>query len=302
MATKELPLDVMNAAVSAIGKAFWYKAPLQRLLLRAGVPQSMFDRYSDLPKYSMARQIFGDLEAKGEAGNAIAFSIVEQLCAIRKITDDKVNANIAMAALDELRVISKAALLESATDVLERQRRAKAEETRLATSTMRDQALERCRLRFSDMLKEENSQKRGYDLESLLEELFRLNELEYRSSFRAPAQQIDGAFRFNSFDYLVEVKWIQSEASLEQLNSFKSKVDSKITSTRGLFLSMTGFRDDVVEQFQRGRETNVILMTGEDLVVILEQRIGLTDALELKATKAAHEGKINVRLRDHLVV
>jgi hypothetical protein len=257
----------------------------------------MYERYEHEMKYVIARSVFGDLEDRGSVGISIALRIVKQMCSIRQITDANVDKTAAMAAIDRLRVLANATLADQAEDEVERRRREENERERLAQLSLRQRTLSELLLQYAELLKEPNRQQAGYALEVLLERLFRSSELEYRPSFRATAQQIDGAFKFEKFDYLVEVKWTQSEATLDQLTVFKGKVDRKIQSTRGLFLSMAGFRDEVVSEFNRGIGTNVILMDGHDLVLILEGRIDLADALELKTSKAAQEGTLYVPLR-----
>ncbi len=42
---------------------------------------------------------------------------------------------------------------------------------------------------------------------------------------------------------------------------------------RGLFVSMVGFRQEVVLEFTRGASSNIILMDGQDLALILEGHI-----------------------------
>jgi len=63
-------------------------------------------------------------------------------------------------------------------------------------------------------------------------------------------------------------------------------------STRGLFVFVAGFRQEVVLQFTQGATSNIILMDGQDLALILEGHVSLTDALDLKIQKAAQEGTI----------
>lgn len=72
----------------------------------------------------------------------------------------------------------------------------------------------------------------------------------------------------------------------------KEKVDRKIQSTRGLFVSILGFRQEVVLQFTQGTTSNIVLIDGQDLVLILEGHMSLSDALDLKIQKAAQEGII----------
>jgi hypothetical protein len=65
-------------------------------------------------------------------------------------------------------------------------------------------------------------------------------------------------------------------------------VKAKIESTRGLFLSIPGFRKEVVDEAVT--LANLILMDGEELAVILEGRVSLVEGLQIKLDKAAQEG------------
>jgi restriction endonuclease Mrr len=101
------------------------------------------------------------------------------------------------------------------------------------------------------------------------------------------------------FDYLVEAKWRSDQPNEQEIAGFKQKVDTKLDATRGMFVSINGFRDEVVAQFQ-GRGANIIFMDGEDLTHILEGRVDLPDALRTKIEKAAQEGNVFFRVRDML--
>lgn len=53
-----------------------------------------------------------------------------------------------------------------------------------------------------------------------------------------------------------------------------------------------GFRQEVVVEFTRGTTSNIVLFDGQDLALVLEGHVSLTDALTLKIEKAAQEGMI----------
>ena len=144
----------------------------------------------------------------------------------------------------------------------------------------------------------ESPQSRGYSLEDILAELFAAHELSYRPSYRTSTEQIDGSFHFKGFDYLVEARWRRDPPREADLAALKIKVDKKITSTRGLFISMPGFRSETVMEFTRGVSSNIVLMDGQELSLILEGRVSLVDALTMKIEKAAQEGMIYVSLRE----
>lgn len=62
------------------------------------------------------------------------------------------------------------------------------------------------------------------------------------------------------------------------------------------FVSVPGYRAEAVVEFTRGISSNIVLMDGQDLALILEGHVSLTDALDLKIQKAAQEGIISFPL------
>ena len=135
-----------------------------------------------------------------------------------------------------------------------------------------------------------------HNAEDMDKELFSLFEIRYRKSYKAEGEQIDGFFTFGGFDYLVEARWRKQQPSLQELNGFKGKVDRKIESTRGIVISIQGFNDAIVQHLRETGPANLILMDGYDLTLILDGRISLIDALQVKIDKAAQEGIIYFRL------
>src|SRR5438552_15384586 len=110
---------------------------------------------------------------------------------------------------------------------------------------------------------QDDPQSRGYGLEDLLAELFELHEISYRRPYRTATEQIDGHFPFKGFDYLVEARWRAGRANEADLGAFKRKVDKKITSTRGLFVSVPGYRPEVVLEVSRGEPSNSCRVGGK---------------------------------------
>lgn len=72
---------------------------------------------------------------------------------------------------------------------------------------------------------------------------------------------------------------------------------SKIESTRGLVVSVAGFRSEVLTE--AAGLLNLVLMDGQDLALILEGRISLREALRLKLDRAAQQGILFYALGQH---
>jgi hypothetical protein len=73
-------------------------------------------------------------------------------------------------------------------------------------------------MQFDDALQSESPQRRGYLLEDLLARTFGLHGLEVARSFRRNegGEQIDGAFRFDGWHYIVECRWRAEPADMRR--------------------------------------------------------------------------------------
>lgn len=144
------------------------------------------------------------------------------------------------------------------------------------------------------MLDNLDPQNRGFQFEKFLKDLFECHQLAPRSSFRLTGEQVDGSFELNGDVYLLEAKWHAKQTAQADLLVFREKVESKSAWSRGLFVSISGFSDDGLTAFARGRATNIIGMTGQDLFFILSGDLSLIEALSKKARRAAETGDFYV--------
>lgn len=141
-------------------------------------------------------------------------------------------------------------------------------------------------------------QQRGYKLEELFSDLLQFNEMEYSKPYKTPdGEQIDGHFKYEKFDYLVECKWEDGFIKQKDLSIFDGKIRGKAQSTRGLFLAANGFDENAIQKFS-GDSPRVILMTGDDLAMILNGQVLFYDAMKAKVEAIVRYGNINLPLRN----
>jgi predicted HTH domain antitoxin len=152
---------------------------------------------------------------------------------------------------------------------------------------------------FTTLMVAPDAQRRGYELESLLNDLFTLAKLDPKASFRLIGEQIDGAFTFDGDDYLLEAKWEKYPIPPATLDVFDGKIGRKAAHTRGLLLAINGFQESAIA-LHSGRASAIILMDGADLMAVLEERIALPDLLRHKRRHAAHTGRVFIGVRDIL--
>jgi Restriction endonuclease len=131
-------------------------------------------------------------------------------------------------------------------------------------------------------------QPRGFAFEKFLKRLFDAHGLEGREPFRLRGEQIDGSFQLANDTYLVEAKWQSAPSGVADLHAFQGKIEQKAAWTRGLFISNSGFTEDGLVAFGRGKR--VICMDGYDLYEALDREIPINHVLERKARRAAETG------------
>lgn len=294
--TENLPFEIKEQIVQCFGTAFHYRDTMESFLRSAGVDAEIANRHRDHPKFVWARYLLRDLE-QTENGYLLQRRILTDLCKLKGLPDKA--APNPDAGLDALRKLKSLAVEHDLVIEGEKRnakgRRADAEQ-RAKIRHERAQKLTELRKEFYESMSSRNRQAAGYSLEDILAELFPLFDIEYRKSYKTNTEQIDGHFRFEGFDYIVEARWREGQPNEQEIGGFKQKVDTKLDATRGIFISINGFRPEVVARFQGGR-SSILFVDGEDLIHILEGRIHLHDALRWKIEKAAQEGVVFVPVR-----
>jgi len=147
---------------------------------------------------------------------------------------------------------------------------------------------------------------RGFAFESFLNELFRAFQLNPRSSFRLTGEQIDGSLELDGETYLIEAKWEGKQIGEHELLTFYGKISGKATWSRGIFISYSGFTKDGLTAFSKGRPTNLITLTAQDLYFILEGYeelyLNLDNAIRIKVRYAAETGDISIPIYNLLII
>jgi hypothetical protein len=283
-----LSYDLKDQIIQCFGKCFHYKDNVESFLRSAGVSRELAVKYKDEAKFVWARKTLNDLE-NFEDGKIIQRRILGELCKLRNVPDEVPDRNAGLDALRKLKIMVAEKQIQFEEQKTETKSRTEQLKDRTQIIQERNNKLSELREFFFKALTDENRQKAGYDLEHILKELFALSEIDYKKPYKTDTQQIDGHFKFEGFNYLVEAKWRKDMPNENEIGGFQRKVITKLESTRGLFVSVNGYREEVINQFN-GQGANIILMTGEDLTHILEGRIELKDALHIKIDKASQYG------------
>ena len=295
-----LRFDVKEKMVSLAGACFWYWNSFYGFLDSSGVPRRIRDRYprESFNKYETMRNILNDLDQAGDADTLN--SLISNFFRLTgPIDQDSLDAPKAKAMLGEFREIVGDDPIELEIDRRTRQKSQEARSKSIQMHKNHQRELETLNRTFGTLVSssEISPQKRGFELERLFFDLLENFEFECRKPYRNDGEQIDGHFRYEKFDYLVEVKWTKKAATQSDLSVFDGKIRGKAQSTRGFFLSANGFDGNAISRYS-GEAPRILLMTGEDLALVLNGRITFDDAMKAKVDAIVRKGEILLALRD----
>lgn len=294
-----LPHDVKAALIEVCGRAFWYKQPLFDMFDRAGIPEDLYIKYESEAKFTIARKVIADLERMDEEGLLLQRRLVAEMFKLRDLPDSNVpDRDVGLETLWTLKLAVQQHDLVVCEEKASGVERTVAAERVVQRARDRNLRLQELKRTFVVLATSSDRQKRGYELEELLYELFTIYEIQYRRSYTADGEQVDGFFAFGGFDYILEARWRQRAPDLGELAAIRTKVDRKIKSTRGFVVSIAPYRENILRRLREAGPANLILMDGEDLALILEGQVSLVDALQAKVDKAAQEGIVFFPLKN----
>ncbi len=300
MAKKRLSYDIKARMVQLSGACFWYWNSFHSFMESSGVPRSLILRYPKeaFNKYDVMRNVLTVLEEtdRFDTMNRLVSNFYQLKGAVDR---DNLDNERAKQLLNDFRAAVGNDPIESEIRRRETEKRRRDYRQSVEGTMSKQQRLDALNTQFLELSAggDMTPQQRGFALESLFIDLLHLEEFECRKPFRNPGrEQIDGRFKFEKFDYLVEVKWTSSTAKQEDLSIFDGKIRGKAQSTRGLFLAANGFDENAVAKFS-GDKPRILLMTGEDLALVLNGTLTMQDVMKAKIDAIVDDGVINYPAR-----
>lgn len=303
--SKKIVPAALHALKQALTDVYWYKSDLRSFLTSTLskselVTQLNWEDY----KRNIVTSVVDRLARHEDLFQADLLRLITEVARIddfshlTRLEDGKEKAKKAQAAVQALRkYVGNPTASDNETEKTEGRRKAAFDA--LMRTTAVQERLQSLTKDYYSLLSDTDAQKRGYKLEALLRELFTVFDLDPRASFKVTGEQIDGAFTFQSTDFLIEAKWQKASVDAADLDSLAGKLTRKLDNTLGLYLSINGYSEDGVRQHSSGRRL-MILMDGSDLMAVLEGRIDLIQLLLRKRRHASQTGNIYLRIHEIL--
>jgi hypothetical protein len=278
-----------------IANLYWYRGDLRKAWLRVGVPKPLCDQIYGLHDeqgnpHSKRKQMDklydclrnADYNLRLRVSREFVRALIEHTNFVPQ--DPKHRIEIAERAALKLREF--VAAQESEQEEKERiQRQAAAAKV----PSYHDQlAVLRESFEYALSLK---PQQKGYALEKIFTGLMRISGIQVQEPFSNKGEQLDGAIKYDSKYYIVELKWFAEKLEPKHIGAFYFKVEGKMDA-RGIVVAMNGYTDGVLETLPKGKELKVLLLDGNHLANVIYGQYRFQELLDHAIKCASLNGQL----------
>jgi hypothetical protein len=255
-----------------IANLYWYRGDLQKAWLRVGVPPALSkhiyqlkdEEGKPLSKRKQMDELYerlrdADFNLRLRISREFVRTLVEHKNFVPQ--DPKHRIEIAERAALKLRELI-------AVQIAQRDEHKHAKREAAATRTPSyDQELLAVRDAF-ERAHALQPKPRGYALEKVFVDLMRISGIQVEEPFSNKGEQLDGAIKYDSNYYIIELKWFAEKLEPKHIGAFYFKVDGKM-GARGIVIAMNGYTDGVLETLPKGKELKVMLLDGNHLANVI---------------------------------
>ena len=118
-------------------------------------------------------------------------------------------------------------------------------------------------------LEEMTVQQRGQRLNEFVAELLRCWGLGRVEANVRSIGEIDVAFAIDDTRFILEAKWEQAPVSFDPIAKLSRRITQRLTGTRGVFLSMSGYTAGAIGDMLRGQQPDILLLDRSHLEAML---------------------------------
>lgn len=299
------PPEVLNLLVDTIPLLCRSKNDVLVFFKGAGVPSAVtadfqrkvnVDRKS-VNKYEITREVLVRLNDKGEASLRERREILKRVIEFEDFStcwsSDQLKAKGLVAEIR--RVVDVKDSFGRMRQAQEAERRKRIEEEQRKTAARNEQRakLEQVKKDLYALFGCDDPQKRGKQLEGVLNQLFSVTGILVREAFTRVAptgegviEQIDGVIELDGEIYLVEMKWWDKPLGTGEVSQHLVRVFTR-DCARGLLISYSGYTDPAIATCREALSRMVVVLCSlQEIVQMLEHEANLTELLKKKVRSA----------------
>jgi Restriction endonuclease len=113
--------------------------------------------------------------------------------------------------------------------------------------------------------------------------------------------EIDVTFTIDGTRFLLEAKWQAGPVSFDPIAKLSRRISQRLSGTRGVFLSMSGYTADAQRDVERGQQPDMLLIDRSHLEAMLSGLFSPADLFTELVDQASYRGEVYTRLTDLVV-
>lgn len=297
--------DLLNLLINAIPRICRSKKDVLTFFKGAGVNSSLMDDLSlqvkndknSISKYEITRTILSRLNERGDATLRERREILKRITELEDFSScwpkDEWEAKGFVAEIRRVIDIKDSFTRIKQEREAEQQRRIIEQQSKREEIEQRRTKLATIRRDLSALFGETNPQKRGKQLESVLNSLFKFSDILVREAFtlKGPSgegiiEQIDGAIELDGDLYLVEMKWWNEPLGVGEVSPHLVRLFNR-GQTGGIIISASDYTEPAIIQCKDALHSKIVVLCKlEELVLLLEKELELRHFLKLKINAA----------------
>jgi Restriction endonuclease len=295
---KKIDPRAYNALADALSVIYWNKKPWARYLrgVLRDAPEvlSGLDFEGDTTKRETAGTLVDRLMANEDKYQALAISLMLSVAEMEDFPNlASQSDSIHMIKTAEAAVAEVRKWTQRHQDIAATHERYAAEIAKASEDSKKNRAFSHSILKVKDQFMamhqdDSDPHRRGIAFEGFINQLFGLFDLEPRAAYSLEREQIDGAFSFDTDDYILEARWRKVPVGREHMDVFAKKIERKGKNALGLFINVNGFTRDALDEYSTS--TPFFTLDGTDFFMVLEERIRLEELLRRKKRHANETG------------
>ena len=150
-------------------------------------------------------------------------------------------------------------------------------------------------------LEEMTPQRRGQRFNQLVADLLGCWGTERVQANVLGTGEIDVAFTIDGTRFLLEAKWEAGPVSFDPIAKLSRRISQRLSGTRGVFLSMSGYTADARRDALRGQQPDMLLIDRTHLEAMLSGLFSPADLFAELVDRASYRGEVYTGLMDLVV-
>jgi len=277
--------------------------------ITADLAQKVATAKDSVNKYEIVREVLVRLNDKGEATLRERREVLKRVVEFEDFStcwpNDQLKAKGLVGEIRRVVDVKDSFGRMRQEQESERKQRIDPKQQRRAAEKERKAKLELVKKDLYALFGMTDPQKRGKQLEGVLNRLFATGGILVREAFTRVAptgegviEQIDGVVEMDGAIYLVEMKWWDKPLGTGEVSQHLVRVFSR-NCARGLLISYSGYTDPAVAMCRESLSRMVVALSGLDEVVkILEREDDLVEFLKKKVRAAVIDKNPHHRVYD----